>query len=523
MISTHFRRALNKSWRILTAILGGLTSSLAYPREGLWPFMFVSLALLFLSIWKLRAWPALGIGFIGGLTFYLSQIEWLSLYLGPVPWIALSTLESLWFALGMSAIAHYWNYLVRERQGPLMVGGAVATLWFAREWLSSNLPYGGFPWSRIGQAFADSPLANWVYFIGIGGLSWVIVFIVTVILFVAIERNWSPALRRKWPIPASVVGVLLMVPMVFQPSIAPTAGELKVAAVQGNANAGLFANPVRGSILQNHLDASSELSKLQIKDRPDVVIWPENASDVNPLANADARAVITKLVDENLGVPLIFGTITQRDTEIFNSSLLWLPKVGPTDFYDKKRPVPFAEYVPDYDFWHQLAPELIELVGRHGYSAGSENGIFRVAGDSLGVLICFEIAVDDISRELVNDGASIIISQTNNADFGHSDESFQQAAIAKLRAIETGRTVVNVSTVGLSQIYLPDGSVIDSVPTFEAATMLATVPLRKEVTPAMEFGQGIDLGINALAAWMMLSSFTRRLKQRLFSAKGSDG
>lgn len=522
MIASFIRKSLTKNWRILAAILGGLLSSLAYPREGLWPFMFVSLALLLLSVWRLRAWPALGIGFVGGLAFYLSQIEWLSLYLGPVPWIALSTLESLWFALGMAAIAHYWNHLVKHRQGPLMFGTAVATLWFAREWLSSNLPYGGFPWSRVGQAFADSPFANWVYFIGIGGLSWVIVFMVSVILFVAVERDWIPVLSHKWPIPASVVGILLIVPMVFQPSIAPTAGELKVAAVQGNANAGLFANPVRGSILQNHLDASNELTKLAAKDRPDVVVWPENASDVNPLANADARALITRLVDEGLGVPLIFGTITQRDTEIFNSSLLWLPGVGPTDFYDKKRPVPFAEYVPDYDFWHQLAPDLIELVGRHGYSPGSENGIFRVAGDRLGVLICFEIAVDDISRDLVKDGASIIISQTNNADFGHSDESFQQAAIAKLRAIETGRTVVNVSTVGLSQIYLPDGSVIDSVPTFEAATMLATVPLRQEVTPAMEFGQGIDLTVNAAAGWLMLSAFTRRLKYRLFSAKGSD-
>lgn len=522
MIVKFLRKALMKSWRVLTAILGGLLSSLAYPREGLWPFMFVSLALLLLSVWRLGAWSALGIGFLGGLAFYLSQIEWLSLYLGPVPWIALSTLEAGWFALGMSAIAHFWNYLVRQRSGPIWVGGAVATLWFAREWLSSNLPYGGFPWSRVGQAFADSPLANWVYFIGIGGLSWVIVFMVTVILFLAIERDWTPLLGRKGMLPAVLVGVLLIVPLAFQPSIEPTAGQLKMAAVQGNANAGLFANPVRGSILQNHLDASSELTRLPAKDRPDVVVWPENASDLNPLANADARALISRFVDEGLQVPLIFGTITQRDTEIFNSSLLWLPKVGPTDFYDKKRPVPFAEYVPDYDFWHQLAPDLIGLVGRHGYSAGSENGIFKVAGDSLGVLICFEIAVDDISRDLVNDGASIIISQTNNADFGHSDESFQQAAIARLRAIETGRTVVNVSTVGLSEIYLPDGSVIDSVPTFEAATMLATVPLRKEVTPAVEFGPGIDLGVNALAAWMMLSAFTRRLRVRLFSGKAAD-
>lgn len=514
MTAKHLQKALRKSWRIWAALLGGFASSLAYPREGLWPFMFISLALLLVSVWRLRVWAALGVGFIGGLAFYLSQIEWLSLYLGPVPWLALSTLEALWFALGMAAIARVWVWAVDRRFGPIMTGAAVATIWFTREWLSSNLPYGGFPWSRVGQAFTDSNLANWVYLAGIGGLSWVVVAATASVVFIAVEREYRTLFKWRWTGPAILVVAMMAVPLVLHPSATPTAGELRVAAVQGNANAGLFANPRRGSILENHLEATKLVENLPVAEKPDVVVWPENASDLNPLASADARAQISELVDERLGVPLIFGTITQRDTEIFNSSLLWLPETGPTDFYDKKRPVPFAEYVPDYDFWYQLAPDLIGLVGSRGYSAGSEDGIFRVANEKLGVLICFEIAVDEISRELVRDGASIILSQTNNADFGRSDESFQQAAIARLRAIETGRTVVNVSTVGLSEIYLPDGSVIASVPTFKAAAMIETLPLRTEITPAMEHGSLIDLSLNmgsaALVGYLMFLRVTRR-------------
>ena len=503
MTARHLKRALRKSWRVWAAILGGLASSLAYPREGLWPFMFVALALLLVSVWQLRVWAALGVGFIGGLAFYLSQIEWLSLYLGPIPWIALSTLEALWFALGMAAIARVWAWTVDRKDGPILTGAAVATIWFTREWLSSNLPYGGFPWSRVGQAFADSTLANWVYLGGIGGLSWVVVAATASFLFIAVERDHRTWFRWRWAGPTALLVVTFVVPAVIHPSTVASAGELRVAAVQGNANAGLFANPRRGSILENHLEATKLIENLPVAERPDVVVWPENASDINPLSSADARAQISDLVDNRLGVPLIFGTITQRDTEIFNSSLLWLPETGPTDFYDKKRPVPFAEYVPDFDFWYQLAPDLIGLVGSRGYSAGSEDGIFRIANEKLGVLICFEIAVDQISRDLVRDGASIILSQTNNADFGRSDESFQQAAIARLRAIETGRTVVNVSTVGLSEIYLPDGSVVASVPTFKAAAMLETLPLRNEITPAMENGSLIDLTLNTASAAMV--------------------
>ncbi|MEY3028686.1 MAG: hypothetical protein RL198_83, partial [Actinomycetota bacterium] len=108
-------------------------------------------------------------------------------------------------------------------------------------------------------------------------------------------------------------------------------------------------------------------------------------------------------------------------------------------------------------------------------------------------LICFEIAVDEIPRSLVADGAKLILSQTNNADFGYSDETFQQVAIAKLRAIETGRTVVNISTVGKSAIFAPDGAVIADLEWYEPGAMLETLPLRTGLTPAMQVGSLPDI------------------------------
>jgi apolipoprotein N-acyltransferase len=128
-----------------------------------------------------------------------------------------------------------------------------------------------------------------------------------------------------------------------------------------------------------------------------------------------------------------------------------------------------------------------------GYAFGSRDGIFEFEGSDLGVLICFEIAIDEIGRELVSDGAEIILSQTNNADFGRSDETFQQAALARLRAIETGRTIVNISTVGVSKVFLANGSIVDQLPIFEPGVMVNTLPLRTSITPAMIIGPGFDL------------------------------
>jgi apolipoprotein N-acyltransferase len=497
--------------RILLALLGGLSSSLAFPRENLTPIIFISVIALFLSVYQLKVIPAFLIGLIGGLSFYLSQIEWMSLYLGPVPWVALSTLEAIIFALGMAAIAFSWRHLSSARLpkhlGPTIISLSLATIWTAREWISISLPYGGFPWSRLAQTQSDTFLAKWVYWGGLGLLTFVLAFISAAVTVAIIGRA---KLRSVSTIP--VLGLVLLalaVPALTQIDPGAQSGTIRIGAVQGNANAGLFANPERGSILQNHLDASQALDLKNL----DVVVWPENASDLSPYSDQSANRLLTDFVDNQIGVPLIFGTITERGDNIYNSSILWRPGIGATDWYDKKRPVPFAEYVPDRDFWYQLAPDLIGLVNR-GYAFGERDGIFEVDDAKLGALICFEIAIDDIGRELVKDGAQVILSQTNNADFGRSDQTFQQAAFARLRAIEAGRTVVNVSTVGVSAIYNADGSVVTELPTFQAGVMQQEVPLRDSVTPAMVIGAWFDLAVNFSALLILLLALRLSIKIR---------
>ena len=499
-------------WRLPVGVLGGLLSSLAMPREDIWPLIFVSVALILVSIRGLKFFAAALVGFASGVAFYMSQIEWISLYLGPVPWIALSVMEALIFALGAGVIAVVWAWLGQmpsRKYSSALIAFALATIWTAREWVSINLPYGGFPWSRVAQALSDSFLSSLVYFVGISGLSFISVFI-TVALLQAIEAGWKNLRSHVLPL-LSTAGVLVLAALFVVPAGAES-GEVTVAAVQGNANAGLFANAERGTFLKNQLDATELLGANPLKESIDFIVWPENASDLNPQANDLAKLQIDAIVAK-YQVPLIFGAITESGEEIFNSSLHFAPGKGQIDQYDKKRPVPFAEYVPDRDFWYSLAPDLIGLVSR-GYAFGTRDGIFEFEDRNLGVLICFEVAIDDIGRELVRDGAEIILSQTNNADFGRSDETFQQAALARLRAIETGRTLVNISTVGVSKIFLADGSIVDELPIFEPGVMVQTLPLRTSITPAMAIGPGFDLTINVLALSLVTGSIGFLVRRR---------
>jgi apolipoprotein N-acyltransferase len=158
-----------------------------------------------------------------------------------------------------------------------------------------------------------------------------------------------------------------------------------------------------------------------------------------------------------------------------------------------------------------FAPELVDMIPR-GYSFGVQDGIYEIDDFKAGTLICFEIAEDWILRDLTHSGAEVILSQTNNADFGYSDETFQQAGIARLRAIETGRTVVNISTVGLSAIYLPSGKVLSEVEWYTPAAMVEDVPLFTGLTPAMYVGTLFDW-INLAIVLLVLIAI--RLRRRV--------
>lgn len=475
-------------WRLPLGLLGGLLGFFIFPTENVWAL--APLVVTFSTLAVIGTSPLLGflIGFVTGQAFYISHVEWLSLYLGPVPLLALSTLMAIYFGLGSALTA--WLYRRMRVTGKTALGFALlaASIWTLREFIANNFPYGGFPWSRMSMTQSDSFMSNWAWLGGMSLLSFAVALLGTSLALWLRHRSKAGIQTRGF------VGIwlaTLLLPLAMPVGATTTqTGERVIAAVQGNANAGLFSNVSPGTILQNHLDASELVFSSPLADEIELLVWPENASDVDPLRSQGARERIEELATR-VGAPFTFGTITQDGSDTYNSTILWQPGVGAIDQYDKKVPVPFAEYAPDREFWRLFAPELVDMIPR-GFSFGSRDGLFELPGFTAGTLICFEIAEDSILRELSTGGAELILSQTNNADFGYSDETFQQAAIARLRAIETGRAVVNISTVGLSVIYLPDGSVLDEVPWYEPAAMVQRIPTYAGLTPAIYVGSLFD-------------------------------
>lgn len=491
-------------WRIPLGVAAGLIGLFVFPTENIWLLAPLIPMLTYLAVLGLRFWPAFLVGFISGQAFYISHIEWISLYLGPIPLIALSTTVSIYHGLGAGLAAWLFRSFDVKSQKVIPLALLLASIWTLREFAANNFPYGGFPWSRLAMTQSDSFMSTWVWWGGLSFLSFVVAFVGSILALFVLNRGAKQLLRPSLLALLAAIVVPFVTPVGLTTS---SSGEKVIAAVQGNAKAGLFSREAPGTILQNHLDASQIV--LESGRQIDLLVWPENASDLDPLRSPQARAKINGLSNQ-LNAPFAFGTITKRGDETFNSTVLWQPEIGPVDFYDKKQPVPFAEYAPDRDFWRMFAPELIDMIPR-GYSFGTRDGIYEISDFTAGTLICFEIAEDSILRELTISGAEVILSQTNNADFGYSDETFQQAAIARLRAIETGRAVVNISTVGLSAIYLPDGSVLSELEWYTPAAMIESVPLYTGLTPGVVIGSVFDWA-NVLALIGATIAIKRRRK-----------
>ena len=501
-------RPLPRFAALLATIAGAACLWLAFPGFGFWPLAPLGVLLLLAALRGRRPVGGFWLGFLAGALMIGAHVRWTSEFLGPIPWLALTALMAFWWALGGAAIA--WTYR-RLHPGSGLVPLAVAGWWTLREGIESSLPYGGFAWGRLAQSQSASPFAELASWLGFAGLGFALVWLAAWTLELLAEA-WTPRLsdtlsahpdagprirpRARRLIGASALAALAATALAVWPQF-PTAttGTVRILAVQGDTpGASYFIPAERGSILADHAAAT----RLVAPGAPiDLILWPEGSVDVSPYLFTQPGVVLSRVARE-YGAPVLANTVyfdgdpSDPSSPAYNSQFLWdaegeVPGVR----YDKRHPIPFGEYVPDREFYALLAPDLIGMIGRE-YSPGERSNVLAIDGHRYGVFICYDIVDDYLARDAARDGAEVLLAPTNNADFARTDESAQQLATARLRAIESGRALVQASTVGWSAAYGPDGSALAELDWYEPGAFVVEVPTRTGLTPAMAAGQGIE-------------------------------
>lgn len=472
-------------------LLAGASMSAAFAPFSMWFALPIGIALWVNAVQQSSNTRMVGYGSIAASAiFFLIVLHWSSSYVGWFPWVLLALFEALMMApIGLAVRAF--------RKGswlPLFVGGAFVL----DEAVRSRVPWGGFGWARL--AFSQTS-----YFTKIASLGGAPVLTFALATLGGLLAVLLSKARSRATLVAMIV--LLLAPLAIPTNRATEVAN--VAAVQGNVpRLGLDFNAQREAVLQDHLGVTESFDE-QIRGgeakKPAFVVWPENASDVDPLHDVAAYQAITAITDK-IGVPILVGGVAEVPY-VQNISVLWKPNIGPTSIYIKQHLAPFGEYLPLRGIAEALVPAAKRIVDM---KPGRKTVTHVIGNVRLADVICFEIIEDDLVRKAIVGGrANLLAVQTNSATFGRSPESTQQLAVSRERAIEHGRSIVSVSTSGKSALISPDGGIIEESGFFKSAVLQAEMPITHRLTISDRLGRWPELAM----LFIMVLAIIRRIRQ----------
>lgn len=485
-----------KAWRLpkrlaAAALSGGLLFC-AFPPVDVGWIAFGALVPLLLAFRGASGKAGFLTGFIFGLAFFGPLIWWISLF-GFLAWGVLVGAQ----AIAMAFVGWFAAWASRSAPGRLV---AVPLMFTAMEILRTSWPLGGYAWGGLGYTqYEDLPLLPLARSGGVHLITLVLVAIAALLAqAITSGRVWRRVLAVV--VAGGAVAGPYWIPMGL--AGAP-AGTLDVALVQGNVPEGRFTGfadrvdrtgPEDFTILDNHITVTDALRD----DPPDLVVWPENAVDRDPFTHQEIGIRLEQVVRE-IGAPFIVGAILdpEQGEGFRNVDILYSSGGVPVTTYDKIHLVPFGEYVP----WTKLRDwiDALQQIPEDGIP-GDEPMVFSVDGARVGPVICFESTYPRLVRDVVREGAEVILVSTNNASFRRSPAARQHVQMSAVRAVEEGRWVLHAAISGITAVIAPDGRIVARTALFEPALVRRDITLASGRTGYARFGEATELGLQGLGA-----------------------
>jgi apolipoprotein N-acyltransferase len=451
--------------RFLASIFAGAIVAWSfYP--GHWWASVVGMAILLLCLDSKPRKTRLKLTLAFALTFFAFHVQWVSV-LGNDAWfglVILCTLPWMLFALLPVDSKSKWFYL------------QPAALVIVLEAIRASWPWGGFPWGLLAYSQVDGPLVALSTIGGQSLVSGVVVVCAAITVKVIKFRSFSALM-------------LLLFISICSASVSSfnSNDSVQLAAIQGNVpRVGNELSAQRAAVLNNHLRTTEQLlAEIEsgLTPEPDLIVWPESGTDIDPLVPGIAVDAISELASRS-AAPILIGATTWYSSGSegegpTNSGIMWTGN-GPSQIYSKNHLVPFGEYVPLRDVLAKWITRFDQIP--NDFVPGEGPGVFDVSGAQIGDVICFEVAYANHIYDTINAGAQVITVQTNNATYGNTTQPEQQFAITRFRAIETQRAFLVASTSGISGLIQNDGSVTDKTKQFESAIVTGEAPLISEKT-----------------------------------------
>ncbi len=474
--------------RTLLVVIAGALLPLAFAPLNFYLLAVISPALFFLALLNTTPRQAAWLGGSFAAGFFGVGVSWVfvAIYVFGMTAFAVSVVLTIVAILVLALFMALQGYLavwylhrLRLQSSLLPSLLALALFWVLQEWFRGWF-LTGFPWLSLGYSQTGSVLAGYAPLLGVFGVSLLVVISAVLALLSVLYRHGQQR-KNMW---RSLALLLLLwiggAGLLQLEWTHPTAQQRKVTLVQGNLDQMRKWDPAQfEKRKQTYLGLSEQHWD------SDLILWPENSLTIyyHQLKNNFLADVTAKAKQHNTDIILGLPVLNLK-TDQYYSALMVAGE--PPQFYFKSHLVPFGEYVP-------LASVLRGMIAffdlpMSGFSAGSaDQPLFTAAGEKIAPTICYEDAFgEDVIRFLPE--ATLIMNASNNAWYGDSFAPHQHLQISQMRALETGRDVMRVTTNGISALIDHNGRIMARSPQFKTHALTGQVQPRTGATPYVLWG-----------------------------------
>jgi apolipoprotein N-acyltransferase len=466
---------------LMAALLGALFSA-ALPGVGWWPLALVLVPLFVLIARSTRVREAFWLGFWFAVAFFGLYLLWLptsfAALFGPIAWIIYPPLLLI-LGVFWGLVAALSRWLGRSGTGTLAL---LPALWLLMEWLRTQ-GYFAFPWGVLGYLWVGTPVAQLAELLGVYGLS-----LLTLTLTSLLALPWVR--RGQWL--AALLGAALLLGAAWGYGLIREGVPLpetthQVLLVQGDTN------PLGRAIgAENDLEIYLRLTRWALADgaNPQLVVWPESVVMGPPLESPAAREALQQIQAVVGEIPLVTGVSAVTGTVRFNS-VYSLQGGTVLSRYDKVYLVPFGERWPLIEQFPNFFRTVFSWFGLPmmlNTSPGQAVNPLQSPVGMIGAYICYESVFPQVARQMVAQGAQVLLNISNDAWFGLGRGAQQHFLMGSLRAIETRRYLLRAANDGITAVIDPLGRLQAALPRGGQGSLSGHFALLEGHTPYVRLG-----------------------------------
>jgi len=505
------------------AIISGFIMTAAFPKTG---FDFLAWFAFVPLIWTLnQTSTAFTTGCVAGFVHQITLVYWLTTAMheyGHLPLITCIPLLIL-LCLYLSLYTGIFCIMVKRlcpTPGHLIL---VPFFWVALEYARSLTQF-AFPWELMGYSqYLKLPLIQVADITGVYGISWLILlFNVAIVCFLlhTTRQTWQTHPVSIKMIYVFLGGVILFFVLfmsyglyriaTINNHIEKSDNKLKVATVQGNIDQAVkWDETFRTESTQKYLHLSMSEN---IQDA-DLIVWPETAIPFYIQQDTKLSQLLRSFINDHQPAFLIGGLRYEHTSSsswnFYNSAFLLFPGATNNQAYDKSHLVPYGEYIP-FQTVFPFLKKMVEAVG--DFSEGTTFTPLKWDKYSVGPQICYEILFPNLSRNLVQNGADILVNITNDAWYGRSSAPYQHFSMAVFRAVENKRSLARAANTGISGCINPFGKILTQSQIFVDDARACQMPVLNETTFYARYGDVFAIFCSIV---LMVSILVRFFRYRL--------